>query len=195
LGCSLASSLLLASCAQAHDAQLSGLDSSGSASGLPGSRIAAPPTCNAGIWDLAPSFSLAFEVDYIADRGEGGTIVSENGVACATASDRSTCEVDAAEPSTHRRDLLTTQGDSVRVWYTAVASQLLGDVDTTAEAIWWLLAEGYDVPCDARIAYASGKFEIDADQRCGRGLRTYVVDADGNISGPGCPPTVATPGR
>jgi hypothetical protein len=52
------------------------------------------------------------------------------------------------------RHLVTTAGDSVRIWGPgAAASSLLGVIDTPSEAIWWVSAMvgTYLVTCDVKV--------------------------------------------
>ncbi|HKU39876.1 MAG TPA: hypothetical protein VJR89_17070, partial [Polyangiales bacterium] len=127
-----------------------------------GTWVPPEPACTEGVWRLAPGFRVAMPLDYIADRETpsdlmglptGDTILlSEAGVACATASDRKRC-LDVIHVSGGiRRHLLTTGGDSVRLWNLELAPRVLGMIDTPAEAIWWLLANNaYLVPCEAEV--------------------------------------------
>jgi hypothetical protein len=121
-------------------------------SGAPAAAPATPnqvPTCSDGGWILAPGFSLALPVDYVADR-RGTTAISSRGAACAGALDRAGCEA-SVQRSAEPINLLTTHGDVVRQFTSQSALELFGSVDALAEAIWLVLADGHDVPCDAEL--------------------------------------------
>jgi hypothetical protein len=113
--------------------------------------------CDApNVWRLASHFRLTRDVDYIADR-IGNEIISESGKACVRASDRAQCEAALAlaqdDPSMFKaigHHLVTIEGDSVRLWFPPALS-LLGEIDTTAEAIWLAFGQGFDVPCDSAV--------------------------------------------
>ena len=124
------------------------------------------PVCVQGKWQLAPGLLLAQRVDYVADReldlnsalGGDGTLktvlLSSAGRACFTATDKPKCEAGLALPVSANRHLVTTAGDSVRVWAAGgAAAHLLGLIDTPAEAIWWVSAMvgTYLITCDVKV--------------------------------------------
>ena len=128
-----------------------------------GTFVPPEPTCEDGHWNLAPGFLPAMRVDYIADRESSFTadgpdptapaprVLSSVGVPCANASNRARCEEQLRVPIQVNRHLLTTAGDSVRVWPFPSTLRLLGAIDTTAEAIWVLTAQRGEPPCDIEI--------------------------------------------
>lgn len=130
-----------------------------------GTFVPPEPTCEDGHWNLAPGFLPAMRVDYIADRessftpgGPDGTptgpeprVLSSVGVPCANASDRARCEAQLKVPIQVNRHLLTTAGDSVRVWPFPSTLRLLGAIDTTAEALWVLAVQRGEQPCNIEI--------------------------------------------
>ena len=131
------------------------------------------PVCEGkGDWKLAQGFLLARKVDYVADRAmrvlETGfpdpkpSILSEAGMPCASASDKPACRA-ALEltPADLGRHLITTAGDTVRLWSPAVSGNLLGLIDTKSEAIWWAISRGgYLMPCTAKVEKAMGGFNL-----------------------------------
>jgi hypothetical protein len=114
-------------------------------------KLPAEPTCDDYEWRLAAGFLPALHVDYIADRDQGidaPRVFSSVGVACATAKDRPACEASLALQPDLLRHLVTTQGDDVRMYTTRAATELLGAIDTPAEALWMLLGQGYAATCE-----------------------------------------------
>ncbi|HKP58090.1 MAG TPA: hypothetical protein VJV78_15265 [Polyangiales bacterium] len=132
------------------------------------------PVCEGkGDWRLAPGFLLARKVDYVADRltkiveetglpAPKATILSEAGVPCASASEKAACRAALDLMTTDLgRHLITTAGDSVRLWNPGVAGNLLGLIDTKSEAVWWAISRGgYLLPCTAKVEKAMGGFNL-----------------------------------
>lgn len=108
-------------------------------------------SCADGVWELAPQFTLAREVDYVADRYATLEVVSERGVRCGAASDPGACEAAVAAPSGLLRHLITTEGDFVRGWSAADAPALLAPIDVPEEAIWLAVANGFGTGCGAQL--------------------------------------------
>jgi hypothetical protein len=184
---------------------LSACDDGGAAasgdSGVPSSpRSEVRAACDADRWLLAPHFALAYDVDYVADRiamapivdeqqidnaKTVAEVVSEHGEPCATASDRARCQAALVVPVSPSRHLLTTQGETVRLWDAASANTLFGAIDTPEEAIWWLIARDYHVACDANIEWVGDAYQIAADRAgvmCPDQDRVYAtvsIDPDG----------------
>jgi hypothetical protein len=120
------------------------------------------PACVDGVWRLAPGFLVAHQVDYVADRDDepSGTAAAQTeiprtlsfaGVACANASDVERCRRALLEPNPGRH-LLTTAGDSVKIWSAMFARELLGRLDTPSEVLWWVsVTPQFRTPCDATV--------------------------------------------
>jgi hypothetical protein len=120
------------------------------------------PACVDGVWRLAPGFLVAHHVDYVADRDDAPSgsaaaqtgipsTLSSAGIACANASDVERCRRALLEPSPGRH-LVTTAGDSVRIWSAAFARELLGRLDTPSEVLWWVsVIPQFRTPCDATV--------------------------------------------
>ncbi|HET6338820.1 MAG TPA: hypothetical protein VFG30_36625 [Polyangiales bacterium] len=134
------------------------------------------PTCVDGLWRLAPGFLVARHVDFVADRnsllpdaggfalGEPPTL-SSAGMACANARDKEKCRTALAQPNQFGRHLITTEGDSVRVWAGASGRALLGLLDTPSDALWYLTANGpYLAPCTAKISPSDGGYTVEGVQ-------------------------------
>ncbi|HKU39219.1 MAG TPA: hypothetical protein VJR89_13755 [Polyangiales bacterium] len=123
------------------------------------------PLCVQGKWQLAPGFLLAQRVDYVADRDPDFSapnpdgsftprVLSSAGKACASATDKAKCEASLALSPQAGRHLVTTAGDSVRIWAQGPgASAILGLIDTPSEALWWVSALGgnYLITCDVQV--------------------------------------------
>jgi hypothetical protein len=129
-----------------------------------GPYIPPKPRCSDGVWQLAQGFLPAMPVDYIADRSFDAVgmvmVLSELGKACSGATNQAGCQASLSLPVQVGRHLVSTQGDSVRVWAFNAVPQLLGVVDTPAEALWYLLARGYTVPCGAKVAAHADRYEV-----------------------------------
>jgi hypothetical protein len=137
-----------------------------------GSWVPPDPECVGGEWRLAPGFLLAKKVDYVADRTtfvlDGGmlddktTTLSSAGMACASSSDKERCQAGLALPASDQgRHLVTTAGDSVRLWNAGVAGNLLGQIDTKSEAVWWSIMRGsYILPCNVKVELGDGGFTV-----------------------------------
>jgi len=130
------------------------------------------PTCVDGAWLLAPGFLVARRVDYVADRDsllvDGGfstdepRTLSSAGMPCATATDRAKCEAALHQPISFGRHLVTTAGDNVRLWQGSATRTLLGLLDTPAEAMWWLMANGpYRAPCTVKVYPSDGGYTFE----------------------------------
>jgi hypothetical protein len=157
------------------DAAVPAGDDDDSDGGLPeaadaGAFVPPEPKCVDNEWRLAPGFLPAIHVDYIADRdlrvadaGAGQpmstqadlVVLSSAGEACANASDHARCESALALNPQLGRHLVTTSGDTVRIW-PAPALRLLGEIDTSAEAVWTVLTSRGVVPCDAAVVREDG---------------------------------------
>jgi hypothetical protein len=123
------------------------------------------PKCADDVWRLAPGFLPAKRVDYIADRDASPAVplvLSAIGTPCATARDRAACEASLALAVPFARHLVTTAGDSVRIWPAGSAAlELLGAIDTPAEALWWLTAaHGYSTTCATQVTKTDRGFEV-----------------------------------
>ena len=123
------------------------------------------PKCVNDGWLLAPGFLPAKRVDYIADRAVDGftpSVLSSIGVPCATAVDRANCEASLALEVQLSRHLATTAGDAVRLWPPGPAAlELLGAIDTPAEALWWLSAvRGYTTTCATQVTKTDHGIEV-----------------------------------
>jgi hypothetical protein len=123
------------------------------------------PKCVNDVWLLAPGFLPAKRVDYIADRAVDGftpSVLSSLGVPCATAVDRVNCEASLALEVQLSRHLATTAGDAVRLWPPGPAAlELLGAIDTPAEALWWLSAvRGYTTTCATQVTKTDRGIEV-----------------------------------
>lgn len=148
--------------------------------GAPESADAGPwvppdPECTGKDWRVAPGLLPAKHVDYIADRDlrfpDAGppdqpqpvnpelVVVSSAGMACANATDRAACETALALNPQFGRHLVTTSGDSVRIW-PAPAMPLLGVIDTPAEAVWMVIVTRGPLTCDATITRDDDGFLI-----------------------------------
>jgi hypothetical protein len=109
---------------------------------------AAEITCDDSQPQLAPHLHLLRRVDFVADRYLD-RVLSSAGEPCSGAVDREPCRAAVQVPYEGGRHLLTTEGDSVRVWEGTAALELLGKVDTGAEALWLAAATGRLVTCDS----------------------------------------------
>jgi hypothetical protein len=130
------------------------------------------PTCVDGVWRLAPGFLVARHVDYVADRDNslpdaGGfplgppPTLSSAGMACANATNHANCMLALQQPNQSGRQLVTTEGDNVRVWAGNAGRSLLGLLDTPSDALWYLVATSpYVAPCTAKIAASDGGYTI-----------------------------------
>ena len=129
-----------------------------------------PPNleCKNDEWLLAPGMLLAQPVDYVADRAalfdptngaiEPLRVISEAGKPCDTAKDRASCEraLTVTPPNVTTRHLITTSGDTVKLWDSTSISPLFGLVDTPAEALWWLQTAGtYIARCNVVVKPAA----------------------------------------
>ena len=103
--------------------------------------------CEDDVWRLAPGFLVAQRIEYVADRSitfsevTGQPVVttlSEAGERCGGAKNKPACEK-ALEliPPVGARHLVTTLGDSVRVYDQASILSIFGRIDTPAEALWY----------------------------------------------------------
>jgi hypothetical protein len=129
------------------------------------SPLVRTPACTDQGWEFAPGFLLARSVDYVADildsaesRVDDATgvldfnntrvVYSASGVPCATAHDRASCLASLAILTGFGRQLVTTSGDEVHFWTFPSEFDLLGEIDTPAEALWVLAAgNNYYLPC------------------------------------------------
>lgn len=134
-----------------------------------GAWVPPEPTCAGGRWKLAPGFLLSRKVDYVADRDvvflDGGMTASDTlssaGVPCASATNKPGCMTSLAEAPSFGRHLVTTSGDSVRIWPLSAARGLFGLIDTPAEAVFWIQTNSmFSVPCTATITPRDGYFEL-----------------------------------
>lgn len=133
------------------------------------SSVADPdrPQCEAGVWDVAPGFTLAEPVDYVAARWSGCNdavacpidVQSARGEPCSNATDRAACEKRLARPGVLGH-LATTQGDLARTWNRDDQAKLLAPIDRFSEAIWLVKAEGHIVPCNAKLFREDGALVI-----------------------------------
>lgn len=132
------------------------------------------PTCEKDtyVWNLAPGFLLAEAVEYVADReirftetmdvngvtvsGPVNYVISSAGTPCGGASDKDKCmkALEVVSLMMTSRHLVTTRGDEVRLWPDFSALSVLGQIDTPAEAIWWLQIRRGGVPCGAKAEKA-----------------------------------------
>jgi hypothetical protein len=108
------------------------------------------PGCEDGEPDLVDDFTLAREVDYIADR-RGMDLLSERGTPCLNASDEALCFGSLDVASAPFRHLVTTEAGQVRIWEDTAAVSLFGGVDSIAEAAWMVGAVDYRVRCDTEV--------------------------------------------
>ena len=137
-----------------------------------------------GRWLLAPGFLPAKRVDYIADReiafeegtGPDGTgavggsaaggvvpvvrVISSAGMPCANARNRDACEKGLKLPTSVGRHLVTTAGDTVKIWTFPGVLQLLGAIDTASEAMWVLTATRMEPSCKATIGHDDDGFIV-----------------------------------
>jgi hypothetical protein len=137
------------------------------------------PTCDANVWVLAQGFRLSQPVDYVADRdlsfGPSGDlengVISSRGTPCATATDRVRCEAALKLPVNAGRHLVTTAGDTVKVWDATTARTIFGALDTKAEVIWFLTqAGGVIIPCTVSITESATGYLVEGfalDNGCG----------------------------
>jgi hypothetical protein len=149
------------------------------------------PECSGEGRGLAAGFTLTQPVDYVATRWSGCKdtngcpvdVLSSAGEPCATASDVPACRKALARPG-HFAHLATTQGDTVRTWNDEQMLELLGPIDTIAEAIWLVRSKGFGDPCDVTIreeadgVYVDGLHLVLADTSFTIGLR---VSEDGAV--------------
>lgn len=149
-----------------------------------------PFPCEFDLWELATGFRPALKVDYIADRQgfDPPQVISSAGVPCETAQNKPDCQAALEIPTQFGRHLATTQGDVVRLWPIFAAQELLGAIDTLAEALWWMSQHGFYVPCGASSREAPEGFRIQGVVApfCGSILDAgdvgeYVVRSDGEI--------------
>jgi hypothetical protein len=161
------------------------------------------PKCEEGVWQLASGFLVAQHVDYVADRASKLTASNEismdeprtfssAGMPCATARDVGRCRNALRRPSSLGRHLVTTAGDSVKLWPATAARNLLGLLDTRSEALWWVIvSQGYVVPCDATVREKGGGYTVEGvEQMPGcypigtvpPKLSVFVNSADGMLS-------------
>jgi hypothetical protein len=183
-----------------------------------GGQFALPPepellhVCeNQQLWPLAPHMLLARDVDYLADV-KSGVRLSERGSACSSASHPDECQASVRSAPLPARMLLTTEGDTVRVWPSNAAAVLLGEIDRLEEALWMAEASGYTVPCESVIMREQGVYVISRAQRAGvsqlgcsaatLGMALRVApNAEiterniESISAGVCPTSIGTPGR
>jgi rubrerythrin len=117
-------------------------------------------TCLDGAIQLAPGLTLVREFDYVADR-VGVTVVSSMGQECGHATAPDACRAAVAAARSDVRNLLTIEGDSVRIWQGEAALQLFGELDTPEEAVYRLLVAGYQVPCSAAAHAEANGFRIE----------------------------------
>jgi hypothetical protein len=146
------------------------------------------PWCVDGsVANLASGFTLAREVDYVADR-DPLEVLSQRGTACGTARDAAACRARIAAASALQRNLLTTEGDDVRIWLVDAAPELLGAIDTPEEALWIAAASDYVIDCNSKVSRVEKRYVIDNALRstasCQFDLRvraTIAVDKAGLI--------------
>lgn len=154
-----------------------------------GTREQAEPVCDqvSNSWILAPGFLLSRRVDYVADRNDLllNTPLSTAGIACATARNKARCMEDLALPATLGRHLVTTSGDKVEFWQLHAAFSLLGLIDTAAEAIWMLSAQGYEAPCSLNVEQTAVGYRIENVPRPYSGcvMNDFPGDAGGPLIG------------
>jgi hypothetical protein len=131
-------------------------------------------------------------------------VISEAGMACANARDRAKCEAALKLSTPFGRHLVSTSGDAVRVWPFPGALQLLGAIDTPAEAVWVALLARGNVVCSATVteeeesyvvgglpnfscpSLPDGGFVNNAKTRVGRDGFIQDIYTDGGLAGP-CP--------
>jgi hypothetical protein len=124
-------------------------------------------------------------------------VISEQGAACATARNRERCEEDLLLDAGASRQLVTTEGDDVRLWTMPGALNVLGDIDSAAEALWVASAQGYVIDCSGKVTAQDGRFAIEPAARdrgqCAESWKGQVeVDAAGDViegEGVTTPPT------
>jgi hypothetical protein len=128
------------------------------------------PTCVDSDWRLAPGFLVARRIEYIADRETAflptgmpmdPVVHSEFGTPCESAKDRETCLRAIRIPGGFGRHLITTVGDKVQLWGGDTARQVLGLIDTPAEAMWLAAAIGaYVLPCSVKVEEQEASFYL-----------------------------------
>jgi hypothetical protein len=116
----------------------------------------------------------ALHVDYIADRDmrfpmvDAGevtptqaeiVVLSSAGIPCANARDHAACEKALTVRPQFGRHLVTTSGDTVRLW-PGPALPLIGEIDTSSEAIWLLQSTRGPVPCSVTITREGDDFVV-----------------------------------
>jgi hypothetical protein len=137
----------------------SGLGCTSSADGPAEIASAAEIACEDSQPQLAPHLRLARPVDYVADQAFG-QILSSVGEPCSHALDRVKCEAAVQMPYPGGRQLLTTEGDDVRVSLGMGALDMLGEIDTNAEALWLAAATGRLVTCTSSAEQTEDGFRL-----------------------------------
>ena len=188
LAAPLASVLATQGCAAQGESEASQSDAGAMQMRQPGTnqpdarptQIDQPWCVDGSVANLASGLTLAREVDYVADRGPI-EVLSQRGTACGTARDAAACRARIAAASTLQRNLLTTEGDDVRIWLVDAAPELLGAIDSPEEALWIAAASDYVIGCNSKVSRVEKRYVIDNALRTG-GMCQFDLDVRATIA-------------
>jgi hypothetical protein len=144
------------------------------------------PECRAGFHLLPAGFELTRSVDYVGDF-QAGVVIAQTGEPCAQARSVERCEAafDEAQLASvngivGQRTLITTEGDQVRMWSGASVLALFGEIDTPAEALFFVATLNFGVDCTTRVTRMRDGFRLwvrsSSDVACGS-----VLPPDGQL--------------
>ena len=150
-----------------------------------------PPPCSKGRPAVLEGLSLERPAAYVGDY-ENGILLASIGTPCNGAPHPDRCSIAfelAQQSNPEVRALITTDGDNVRLWSRESLLVLLGDIDTSADAIYFATSIGYAFDCEVTVTRLDNGFRLFAfgvGFSCGTGSARgqITVGTDGSVIDP-----------
>lgn len=120
------------------------------------------PLCRDGRLVLIEDLGLERDVDYLGDY-ENGVLLGSKGTLCSGALQVERCEEAfelASMANGHARALITTEGDTARLWGAQSVISLFGEIDTVSEAVYVAASLGYAFDCTMQVTVIQDGFRI-----------------------------------
>jgi hypothetical protein len=138
------------------------------------------PACANGRLALIEDLQLERDVDYIGDY-ELGVLVDSKGAPCSGALQAERCAETlelAMQNNEHVRVLITTLGDTARLWTPQSLVSLFGEIDTASEAIYLASSFGYAFDCKTEVTRVAAGFLLTTAGTLGGGCAGIPFPAD-----------------